>query len=129
MSSRSPASGGLGDALRAIGATLKEIVHVRGALFAVELREEVQRRKDLVVLAALGFVFLHMALLALTVLVAAMFWDTHRLAAIASMAALYLACGAGALIQLRARVAASPAPFAASLSELSEDLAQLGARK
>ena len=120
-----PASGGLLDALRAIGATLNEIVRVRGALFSVELREEIERRKHMLALAVLGVAFLHMALLLLTFLVAVVFWDTHRVAAIGAMTALYLACGGAAFIRLRVNVAASPAPFAGTLGELDRDLTEL----
>ena len=122
-----PSPGGLLDALRAIGATLSDIVRVRGALFAVELREDVERRKHMLVLAAVGIAFLHMAFILLTLFVAVLFWDTHRLTAIAVMAVLYLACGAVAFIRLRAEAAASPAPFAATLRELDQDLAGLRA--
>lgn len=121
----SPASDGLLDALSAIGRTLNETVRVRGALFGIELREEIERRKRMLVLAGLAAVFIHMALLLLTVLVAVLFWDTHRIGAIGAMAAAYLACGAAALIRLRVAVAKSPAPFAATLSELDQDLASL----
>lgn len=122
-----PAAAGLLEALRAIGATLNEMLRVRGALFAVELREEIERRKHMAILAVLGATFLHMALVLFTFLVAVIFWDTHRVAAVLAMAALYLACGAAALFAFRARSAASPAPFAATLGELDRDLAQLRA--
>ena len=120
-----PASSGLLDALRAIGATLNDIVRVRGALFAVEMREEMQRRKQMLVLAVLGVAFLHMAIVVLTLLVVVAFWDTYRLSAIAAMAGLYLLCGSAAFIRLRAEVDASPAPFAATLGELDRDLVDL----
>jgi uncharacterized membrane protein YqjE len=122
-----PASRGLLDALRAIGGTLNEILHIRGALFAVELQEEIERRKQMLVLAALGLAFLHTALLLLTLFVVVVFWDTHRIAAIGAMATLYLACGGAALVRLRHEARASPAPFAATLSELQQDLAGLRA--
>lgn len=122
-------SSGLQDALRAAGATLNELLRVRAALFAVELREEIERRKHLLVLAVLGAVFIHMALVLFTLLVAVAFWDTHRIGAIGALAVLYLACGAAAFVRLRVGAAASPAPFAATLCELGQDLAQLrGAR-
>jgi uncharacterized membrane protein YqjE len=112
-------------ALRALGGTLNEVVRVRGALFAVELAEEVERRKHQVLLGAIGAAFLHMALVLISVLVAAVFWDTHRIAALATMAILYMAFGYAALARLRADNAASPPPFAASLAELNQDLAGL----
>ena len=88
---------GLLGALHSMGQTLTEILQTRGALFAVELREEIERRKRMLALAALGFAFLHTALLLVTLLVAVVFWDTHRVAAIVAMTALYLGCGAVAL--------------------------------
>lgn len=118
-------AGGLLDALRAAGGTLNEIVRIRGALFAVELREEIERRKRMAILTAVGGAFLHMALAVFTLLVVAAFWDTHRIGAIGALAVLYLAFGIAAFIRLRLEVAASPVPFAASRRELDEDLAQL----
>ena len=118
---------GLLQSLLALGATLNEALRIRGALFAVELREEVERRRQMLILAALGFAFLHTALLVGSLFVVAIFWDTHRLAAIGAMAAVYLACGAAAIMRLRQKAAASPAPFAATLGELEQDLAQMRA--
>jgi uncharacterized membrane protein YqjE len=117
-----PATQGLFSALRAAGATLNELCRVRGALFAVELREEVERRKQMLVLAALGFAFLHTALLLVTLFVAVVFWESHRVAAIGAMALLYLGCGAAALLRLRQDAAAAPSPFAGTLGELERDL-------
>jgi len=125
MPADGPAAPRLLEALRTFGTTLNEIVRVRGLLFALELREEVERRKQLVVLAAFGFAFLHTALLMTTLLVAVMFWDTHRVAAVAAMAIIYLACGAAAIARLRARIAANPDPFSATIHELQRDLADL----
>jgi uncharacterized membrane protein YqjE len=122
-----PTAGGLLDAVRAIGTTLNEIVRLRGALFAIELGEEVERRKHALILAGLAAAFLHMALMLLTLFVVVIFWDTHRVAAIGVVALLYLACGAGALIRYRMHGARSPSPFEATLGELQQDLAQLRA--
>src|SRR5688500_1590677 len=122
-----PASRGLLQALLALGATLNEALRIRGALFAVELREEVERRRQMLILAALGFALLHTALLVASLFFVAIFWDTHRLAAIGAMAAIYLACGAAVIVRLRRQAAASPAPFAATLGELEQDLAELRA--
>ena len=120
-----PVPGGLLGALRAMGATLGEAARVRGALLGVEMREEIERRKHMLVLATLAVASLHMAFLLLWLFVAVVFWDTHRVEAIGLMAALDLACGAAALVRLRVAVATSPAPFAATLGELDRDLAPL----
>lgn len=121
-----PAPGGLLAALRAIGATLGETARVRGALLGVEFREEMERRKRMLVLVALAATFLHMALALLTLLVAVAFWETHRLAALGGLAALYACLGAAAILRLRSQAASSPAAFAATLGELDRDLAALG---
>jgi uncharacterized membrane protein YqjE len=119
------ASGGMAGALRALAATLGEALRIRGSLLGVELREELERRRQLLVMAVVAAAFLHMALLVLTAVVAVAFWDTHRMAALSVIGAFYLACGAAALIRLRLTAAASPPAFAASLGELQRDLAQL----
>ena len=119
------APGGLAEALRTMGATLAAIVRVRGALFGVELAEEVERRKRLLLLGALGIVFLHTALLLTTLFVTVLFWDSYRVAAVGTMAAIYLACGAAALARFRTLAASSPAPFAATRAEIDRDLADL----
>jgi uncharacterized membrane protein YqjE len=121
-STATPASAGLLSALRAVGGTLNEMLRVRGALLGVELREEIERRRQMLILAALGFAFLHTALLLLTFFVVVLFWDTHRIAAVGAMTVLYLGCGGAVLARLRRDAAASPAPFAATLGELERDL-------
>jgi uncharacterized membrane protein YqjE len=119
------ASHGLTAALRTLGGTLVEILETRGGLFAVELREELGRRKRMLALGAVAFAFLHTALLLATLLVVAFFWDEHRIAAIAAMAALYAGCGAVALQRLVSEARAGPEPFAATLDELQQDFASL----
>ena len=124
----SPQAQGVIAALGTFAATLHEMAHVRGALLAVELREEIRRRRNMLLLAVAGIALAHMALVFLSVLVAAVFWDTHRLGAIAAMAAFYFAGGAVAFMRLRRAAIDSPVPFAASRRELAEDFAQLGGR-
>ena len=122
-----PGPRGLLDALRALGGTAVEILATRGSLFAVELREELARRKRLLALGAAAFAFFHTALLLATLLVAVVFWEEHRIAAIAAMLVLYLGCGAAALRRFIVEAEASPAPFAATLGELEQDFASVRA--
>jgi len=122
-----PGPGGLLAALRALGSTLGEAAGLRGSLFAVELREEIERRKQMLVLAALAVALLHMAFVLLTLLVAVAFWETNRIGAVGTLAVLYLACGIAALFALRRKVAANPAAFAATRGELERDLTGLRA--
>lgn len=107
--------------LRALGATLLELVATRAELALVELREQGERRSGELVLAIAGGLFLVMGLLLAALFVVAVFWDTHRLAAIAGMTLLYLGIGVAAFARLRAKRRAGPAPFEATLRELSLD--------
>ncbi|HET9471265.1 MAG TPA: phage holin family protein [Usitatibacter sp.] len=120
-----PAGPGLLEALKAIAATLEGTVRLRGEVFALELREEASRRKSRLVLAIAAGILLHTALLLATALIAVVLWDSHRVAAIGVMAALYSAGGAGLVVLLRAKAAASPEPFARTLRGLDGDLASL----
>jgi len=116
---------GLMDSLRALAGTLNEALRVRGALFALELGEEVERHKRMLVLGACAAAFLHMSLVLASVLVAAAFWDSYRLTALAAMAALYFVLGCAAVRKLAIDRAANPVPFAGTRSELDQDLAGL----
>ena len=115
------------ESLRGAGATLVEIASVRAALFGVELREEIERRKRSFALAACASVLLHLALLLVTFLVAAIFWDTYRITAIGVMAGAYLMAAGLILLVLRVEATASGRAFAASLAELENDLRDLRA--
>jgi uncharacterized membrane protein YqjE len=113
----------LGPALRAFATTLAESFRLRGALFALEAREELKLRQRVLALAVLAAVLFHLALLLATALTAAIFWDTHRHLALGAMAALYLAAGAAVLAKMRGLVNRAPLPFSATLGELERDLA------
>ena len=115
------APAGAFDSVRALGATLVDAAGTRVELALVELREQGERRKQLAVLAVTGAVFLVMALLLAAFLAIAFFWDTYRIAAIATVTLLYLGIAAAAFLQLRAKARAMPAPFEATLRELAAD--------
>jgi uncharacterized membrane protein YqjE len=112
---------GLTASLRALGSTLVELVGVRAELAVVELRQEGERKKEQLALAAAGGVFLALGLLLAAFFVVVFFWDTHRLAAIGGVTVLYLGIGAAAFARLQFKVATSPPPFEATLRELAAD--------
>jgi len=117
------------DSLRALGATLVEAVETRVELALVELREEGERRKGMLVLAVTGGLFLSLGLLLAAFFVVVFFWDTHRLAAIAGVTLLYLGIAAGAFLRLRAKAQSAPAPFEATLREFAADRDLLRGRR
>ena len=116
-----PAPKGAFDSLRALGATLLDAVETRIELALVELREQGVYRRQLVILAVTGGVFLVIGLLLAAFFVVVLFWDTYRLAAIAAVTLLYLGIAAAAFLRLRAKARAMPAPFETTLQELSAD--------
>jgi uncharacterized membrane protein YqjE len=111
--------------LSAIAASLLALVHTRVELFGVELREEALRAPRLRRMAAAAVLFLGAALVLLALVVAQLFADTHPLAALAGMTILYVAIAAWLFVRMRETVARGPAPFAATLRELDEDVGAL----
>lgn len=112
---------GLTASLRALGATLAELLAARAELAVVELRQEGERKKQMIALAAAGALFLALGLLVATLFIVVLFWDTHRLAAIGGVAIAYLALSAAAFGRLRRKAATDPPPFEATLRELAAD--------
>lgn len=111
--------------LRALGATFVALVRTRLELAVIELRQEGERRKEMLVLGAIAGVFLTLALLLVAFLVVVLFWDTYRIAAIAGVTLVYLGVGVGALLKLKSRIQASPPPFESTLAELAKDVEAL----
>lgn len=95
----------------------------------VELREEGERRKDMLVLAAVAAVFLTLGAAFLGLFAVVLFWDSHRVLAAGAVTALWIAIGLYALARLKRRVRESPPPFEASLAELAKDLEALKGAK
>jgi len=120
------APAGLTASLRALGSTLVELLAARAELAVVELRQEGERKKELIALAAAGALFLALGLLVATLFVIVLFWDTHRLAAIGGVAILYLVLSAAAFMRMRRKAAGNPPPFEATLRELAADREMLG---
>jgi uncharacterized membrane protein YqjE len=117
---------GLTASLRALGATLVELLGARAELAVVELRQEGERKKEMIVLAAAGALFLALGLLVATLFVIVLFWDTHRLPAIGGVAIVYLALSGAAFVRLRYKAAGNPPPFEATLREFAADREILG---
>lgn len=115
------AAGGLRRALARAGVAAVELARTRVELAALEFGEERERAKLLLLLAIVAATFLAFAVLCASALVVVMFWDTHRVAAIAGVTALHFAIGVGALLRLNANKRSAPPPFKASLAELERD--------
>ena len=119
---------GLRDALARLGLSLLSLLRTRAELATLEYHEERDRLVERLVLILVAVLFLAFAVLAASALVVVWFWDTHRVAAMCGVMAVYLLIGIGALWRLRASQRDAAPPFAATLAELDRDRAWLAGR-
>ena len=120
-----PPAGGMRPALARLAESAVALLRTRAELAGVEIAEERERLMLRLALLVGGVVVIAFAVLFAGLFVIAVFWDTHRLGAIACVALFYAL--AGALLVARAKSIGSqgPAPFAATLAELERDRARL----
>jgi uncharacterized membrane protein YqjE len=125
---RSPDHPGFAASVRGLTRSLVALVRTRAELLSVELEEEKERRKEMVILAAVGTLFAALGFQVATLLLIVVFWDTYRIAAIGGVTGLYLGIAAWAFWRLRNKWRHHPTPFAATLEELAKDLDALQGR-
>jgi len=112
---------GMQASLRALLATLMAIFQTRLALAATELEEEKQRLLATMAWGALAILLGIFALASAAVLVAVVFWDSHRLLVLGCLTLLFAALSAGAIWQMRRLSRASTGLLAGTLAELEAD--------
>jgi uncharacterized membrane protein YqjE len=119
------APAGLFESLKSLSVSLVGIVHTRLELLSTDVAEEREQLTSflVLVLVALGCLGLGVVLMALLIVV--VFWESHRLVALAGLAGLFLTAGAGLGWFALHRVRTKPRLFEASLNELSKDRQQL----
>jgi len=116
---------GLFASLRGLLKTAVALLRTRLELLATELEEEKLRLLSLLAYGVAASFFLGCAAVMLAIFFIVLFWDTHRLQAIASIAGVFL-CGSGvAILQIRRLIRKKSTLFAASLAELASDHAAL----
>ena len=106
-----------------IATTVAAMAATRLELAAVEVQEEARR-----LLGYLAWTLLAVCLAAGAIMLAALFvillfWDTHRLQAVAAMAIVLGVAGAILFAKVRAGLDAKPALLSATMTELRNDLA------
>ncbi len=119
---------GIVQSLRNLTATLVALLQTRIELLVTELEEERIRLLQLLFWAAGALFFFGVGILLLTLLLVAVFWDSHRITAIVVLAGIFLAAGIGMAIGVRNCMRARPRLFSASLDELARDKDQLTPR-
>lgn len=116
-----PPGGGLRHALKQVGVSLFDLVGTRLQLALLEFNEQRERAKSALLLVLVAAFFFALAILALSALIVAFFWDTHRLIALAAVAGGYLLIAVAALLVLKARERSAAAPFAQTIAEFERD--------
>lgn len=106
-----------------LGATLVDMVHTRLELAAVEVEEESQRMLGYLLFALLALILFGVAFLLLAFLVIVLFWDTHRVAAVGSMAALFGVAGAVIATKVKSGFDNKPRLLQNTIEELRKDIA------
>jgi uncharacterized membrane protein YqjE len=102
-------------------AALAEGLQLRVELFGLELAEERQRLVDLVVSALATAVAVLLLAFSLSVLLLALFWDTHRVAVAGGLCLVYAALALGFGLRHRRRSRRLAPPFAATAAVLARD--------
>lgn len=116
---------GLLASLRQLVGTLVEIAQVRLALLGTEIEVEKRRLFDGLLWAGVALLLLGLGLVLLCGFVVLLLWDGYRLAAVATLAVLFLAGGALSMQRAKQRLRSSSGMFNASLAELQQDTASL----
>lgn len=121
------ATGGLFESLKTLSITLVGIVHTRLELLSTDIAEEREHLVLLLVMALVALFCLGVGIVLLAILIAAVFWESHRLMALGGLTGIFLAAGAGAGWLAMHKARTLPRLFEASLAELSKDRQRLTA--
>lgn len=106
-----------------LGSTLVDMVHTRLELAAVEMEEESQRMLGYLLFALLALFLFGIAFLMLALLVVVLFWDTHRVAAVGGMAALFAAAGTIIAMRVKSGFDSKPRLLQNTIEQLRKDVA------
>lgn len=115
-----PATGIL-QSLRNLATTLVALLQGRLELLATDLEEERIRLLQVLFWAAGALFFFALGVLMITMLIVLLLWDSHRLAGIVVLAAVFLAIGVALAIGVRNRMHMRSRLFSSSLDELAKD--------
>ena len=119
--SRSAHRGGLFDSLKTLASTLVAIGRTRLELLSIDIEEERVWLTSMLVWTLTALFCAGLSILLVILFFIVIWWDTHRLLAVAIPALLLMLCAVLAVNVVRGKMRAKPRLFAASLAELSKD--------
>jgi uncharacterized membrane protein YqjE len=112
----------IGETLGRLAATLVAMVHTRLELASVEMEEQSQRYLGYLLMSLLAVFLFGIAIVLVALFVIILFWDTHRIAAVLGMAAVFGAAAAVIAMKVKSGFASQPALLSATLGELQKDI-------
>jgi len=112
---------GLRPAMARAASAVVALLSTRVELASIEFTEERERLTTRLALVAGGALLLAFAALFIGAFVIVVFWDSHRLWAIAAVAAAHLVAALVLLSKAKAMGRDAPSPFAATIDELKKD--------
>ena len=116
---------GLFDSLRALLATVSELLQTRLELAGTEVEEQVARLASLLIWSIVALFLGFAAILLVAIALIVMFWDTHRVLVAVGLAGVFAILAGVALTKLLAQVRDRPRLFQATLDELAKDRQRL----
>jgi uncharacterized membrane protein YqjE len=123
--SETPQGLGLFASLRQLLCTAVDTLELRLALLSNEIEQEKLRLFDGLLWAGLALLLLGLGALLLCAFVVVLFWDSHRLLALGTLALLFLGAGGWLLVRARVRLRSRGGLFNSSVAELARDRAGL----
>jgi uncharacterized membrane protein YqjE len=120
-------SKGLLASLGGLASTLVAIAHTRLEMLALDLEEGRDYILAQLLLGLVGLFCIGVGVVVAAILVAVVFWDTHRLLALGLVSGFFLAAGLLAFALITHKAKTKPRLFAGSLTELLKDRQQLAA--
>ncbi|MDO8206984.1 MAG: phage holin family protein [Gallionella sp.] len=117
---------GLLGSIKRLLSTLTSIASTRLELLANELYEERLHLEQMLLYFFSALICFAMTIMLLTVFIVVLFWDTHRLAVLGGLSALFLVLGLLVVSRLQKIMRTKSKLFSVSLAELGRDREQLG---
>ena len=112
---------GLLGSLKSLSSLVVAIAHNRLNLLSTDLEIARERTVSVLMMVLVALFCLCFGALLLALFVVVIFWDTHRLVALASVTGLFLLVGSIYLWRVLRALKRMPATFEASLTELAKD--------
>jgi uncharacterized membrane protein YqjE len=107
--------------LRRMLGSVFAILQTRLELIGIELAEEKERLLAILFIGLAAMLFATMALITLTVLIAALFWESYRWQSLTALVVIYLIAAALCGAKVRAGIRDAPLIFDATLAEFEKD--------